>query len=171
MHKPPPDSRAVRCRCGEVEIELVGSPILVAACHCDDCQTGAALIAALPDATPVLDEYAGTPSVLYRKDRVHVRRGGERLTRLKLRPDSPTNRVVASCCNTPLMVTFDNALHWIPVYSTLMGDAAPPLEMRVNTRYIPAGLPRPRDVPSYRYFPPRFVLKLIAARIGMALGR
>lgn len=171
MPKPPLESLIVRCRCGEVEIELAGSPILVAACHCDDCQAGAALIAALPDATPILDKYAGTPSVLYRKDRVHVRRGGERLQRLKLRPDSPTNRVVASCCNTPLMVTFDSALHWIPVYSTLMGDTAPLLEMRVNTRYIPAGLPQPHDVPSYRHFPPRFVLKLVAARIGMALGR
>ena len=165
------DSLIVRCRCGEVEIELAGSPILVAACHCDDCQAGAALIAALPGATPVLDAYAGTPSVLYRKDRVQVRRGGERLKRLKLRPNSPTNRVVAGCCNTPLMVTFDNALHWIPVYPTLVGDAAPPLEMRVNTRYIPDGLPQPHDVPSYRHFPLRFVLTLIAARIGMILGR
>ncbi|WP_423067600.1 GFA family protein [Devosia sp. CN2-171] len=171
MSKPQLESRIVHCRCGEVEIELAGPPILVAACHCDDCQAGAAMIEALPGATPVLDAYAGTPSVLYRKDRVHVRRGGERLKRLKLQPDSPTNRDIADCCNTPLMVTFDNTLHWIPVYSALIRDAAPPLKMRVNTRYIPDSLPQPHDVPSYRHFPLRFVLKLVTARLGMLLGR
>jgi hypothetical protein len=171
MPKPPLASRTVRCRCGEVEIEIVGSPIQVVACHCDDCQAGAALIGALPGATSVLDGFAGTPSVLYRKDRIHVRRGEANLERLKIRPSSPTNRVVAGCCNTPLMVTFDSALHWVPVYLALLGDTAPLLEMRVNTRFIPEALPQPRDVPSYRSFPLRFVTKLLAPRIAMAFGR
>ena len=168
---PDPEVRNHRCRCGKVEIQIAGTPILVAACHCDDCQAGAAKLAALPDAPSVLDEYAGTPSVLYRKDRVRVVAGGDHIQPLKLKPQSPTNRVVATCCNTPLMVTFDNALHWLPVYPLLLGDAAPPLEMRVNTRLIPAGVPQPHDVPAYRTFPPRFVLKLVAARIAMAFGR
>jgi hypothetical protein len=165
------ETRRFRCRCGEVEIEIVGEPILVAACHCDDCQAGAKMIEALPGAPRLLDEYAGTPSPLYRRDRVRVRQGEDHLRRLKLRPNSPTNRVVAGCCNTPLMVTFDNALHWTPVYFALLGDAAPKLEMRVNTRFIPKGLAHPTDVPSYRTFPISFVWKLVAARIAMALGR
>ncbi len=168
---PRPEVSIHRCRCGKVEVEIAGPPILVAACHCDDCQAGAARLSALPDGPSVLDEYAGTPSVLYRKDRVRIVAGKDLVQPLKLQPKSPTNRLFASCCNTPLMVSFDNALHWLPVYPVLLGDKAPPLEMRVNTRFIPEGVRQPQDVPAYRSFPPRFVLKLVAARVAMAFGR
>lgn len=30
-----------RCACGSIELEVIGSPILGAACYCDDCQEGA----------------------------------------------------------------------------------------------------------------------------------
>ena len=53
--------RLYKCRCGEVEIEIIGPPILAAACHCDDCQAGAKLLEALPDAPRLLDGFAGTP--------------------------------------------------------------------------------------------------------------
>ena len=69
------------------------------------------------------------------------------------------------------MVSFDNALHWTPVYPTLLGEATPPLDMRVNTRFIPQGTPQPTDVPSYATFPPRFVWALLRARIAMLFGR
>jgi hypothetical protein len=162
--------RLVRCRCGAVEIEIEGAPIVTAACHCDDCQAGAALLLERGGIS-VLDRFAGTPSVLFRKDRVHVLNGAGRIEKLKLRPSSRTNRTIATCFGTPLMVTFDSALHWVPVYSQLFGSAAPPLEMRLNTRFIPPDIPAPTDVPSYRYFPLSFAVRLVGARIAMALGR
>jgi hypothetical protein len=52
----------VQCRCGEVEIELTGEPLLQFYCPCDDCQAvhGAA--------------YA--PDSVYPSDAVTVVRGG-----------------------------------------------------------------------------------------------
>jgi hypothetical protein len=35
----------------------------------------------------------------------------------------------------------------------------------------PDGIVRSRDVPSYRSYPPGFIVKLLASRIAMALGK
>jgi hypothetical protein len=155
----------LHCRCGQVEVALDGEPTLVAACHCDDCQAGAARIEALPGARKILSEAGGTYSALYRKDRYRVTRGAELLRADKLRAGTPTNRMVATCCNSGMMVTFDRTLHWIAAYRPGFGDTAPPLEMRVNTKFAPGLLPD--DVPAYRTFPLRFVLRLVAARVAM----
>ena len=161
----------VRCTCGRVELEAIGAPILSAACHCDDCQDGARQLAALRGAPPVMDDYGGTEYVLYRKDRVTCSKGAELLRDYKLRKDSGTNRVVASCCNAAMLVRFDRGLHWVSVYRGRYQAAAPALEMRVNTRFRPAGGAMASDVPSYAYYPLRFVAKLVAAKIAMLLGR
>jgi len=167
----PTSVRTARCLCGEVEIELAGAPILAATCHCDDCQAGSQMIEALPGSPTVLDAAAGTAYVHYRKDRIRILRGADRLRALKLNPTSPTNRMVTTCCNSAMLVTFDNALHWNPVYRGRLGADAPPVEMRVNTRFVPAGTTVPDDVPSYRGFPFSFVWRLLKARLAMALGR
>ena len=53
----------------------------------------------------------------------------------------------------------------------LQGDA-PPVEMRVNTKFVPAGSVLPNDgVPAYATASVKFVAKLIAGKIAMMLGR
>jgi len=42
----------------------------------------------------------GTDYVLYRKDRVQCVTGQEYLEEHRLKPDSPTRRVIATCCNS-----------------------------------------------------------------------
>ena len=158
----------IRCRCGRVEVTIEGEPIVTAACHCDDCQAGAARIEALPGAWTIKDEAGGTYSALYRKDRYRVTRGAELLRADKLRPGTATNRMVATCCNSGMFVSFDRGPHWIAVYRPPLGAAAPALEMRVNTRFAPG--PVPADVPGYRFFPFRFVWRLIRARLAMMAG-
>jgi hypothetical protein len=157
-----------RCACGSVEIEMTGAPILTAACYCDDCQAGAREIEALPNARPFRDPHGGTPMSLYRKDRVRVIRGASFLHARKLRPKTLTNRVVATCCNSAMFVSFDRGPHWTSVFSTAFDGDAPPLEMRVNTGFAPG--PVPDDVPSYSGAPFGFVWKLVRARIEMLLG-
>ncbi len=93
-----------------------GAPILTAACYCDDCQAGAEKLEALPGARPFHDADGGTWMALYRKDRHRVVRGAERLERTKLKPKSGTNRVVARCCNSAMLVDFDGGPHWISIY-------------------------------------------------------
>lgn len=159
------------CACGRVALEASGRPIACAVCYCDDCQAGSRAIEALPGAGPVLEPDGGTAYVLYRKDRVRCTRGAELLQPTKLRPGSATSRVVATCCNTAMLVTFDDAKHWVDVYRARVAGAPPPLEMRVCTRFRPAGSELPGDVPAYARFPLAFIGRLLAARLAMLLGR
>lgn len=165
-----PDKSSFTCSCGKVEVELAGPPILTAICHCDDCQAGAQQLADL-GITGVLDAYAGTPYVMQRKDRLKVARGGDLLQKHKLTEKTPTNRVVATCCNTPMFVSFDNAIHWYSIYRDRLGENAPEPAMRLQTRYLPQNVTLPDDMPAYASFPIRFALKLVGANIAMILGR
>jgi len=166
------DERELSCACGEVRIAVSGEPIVTAACYCDDCQAGAAQVEALRGARVIKDSDGGTWSALYRKDRYRVVRGAERLSRVKLRDGSPTNRVVATCCNSAMLVDFDRGPHWVAMYRPGFERPLPELEMRLQTRFAPDPEGLPRDgVPAYRMFPLRFIGKLLAARAAMALGR
>jgi hypothetical protein len=158
-----------RCACGEVELELTGVPVISVVCHCDDCQAGARIIEALPGAPAVLDAGRGTPYALYRNDRVNCTKGAELLEGHKLQPDSATDRMVASCCNSAMLVRLDPILHWTPVYRDRIVLPAPPLEMRIQTRFVPTDVALPADLPSFRGVPLRFFTRLIAARVVMTL--
>ncbi len=160
-----------RCACGEVELGIGGRPILAATCYCDDCQAGARQIGALPGAPQVATPDGGTPYVLYRRDRVAVTKGGERLRPFKLRPGSATTRVVAGCCNSAMMVVFDRGPHWISAYREHIAEDAPPIEMRVQTKFAPAPGTLPHDgVPTYRTAPLRFVLRLLGSLFPLPVG-
>jgi hypothetical protein len=75
----------VQCRCGEVEMELAGEPLVQFYCHCDDCQAvhGAA--------------YA--PESVYPSDAVTVVRGGPNAWTLKRNP-----RFFCGECGTRLFI-------------------------------------------------------------------
>ena len=117
-------STTLQCACGKVEIAAVGAPILTVACHCQDCWDGGRRIEALPEAPRIVDADGGTGYVLYRKDRISSVRGAELLQSHKLKAQSITNRVVASCCNSGLYVNFDRGPHWVSVYRARLGAAA-----------------------------------------------
>ncbi|HEV2516250.1 MAG TPA: hypothetical protein VGV07_13430 [Devosia sp.] len=161
-------TRLARCACGRVEVELTGAPAISVVCHCDDCQAGSQMLEALPGAPRILDAVHGTPYALYRNDRVRCVNGAELLESHKLKPDSTTSRMVASCCNSAMLVKLDPILHWTPVYRDRIVDA-PPLELRIQTRFLPEGVPLLRDLPSYQSVPLRFFTRLVGARIAMAL--
>ncbi|WP_437600082.1 hypothetical protein WMF28_00795 [Sorangium sp. So ce590] len=171
MSEPAKHITTARCSCGSVELEATGAPILGAACYCDDCQAGARQIEALPDALPVRDPDGGTAYLLYRKDRLRCSKGDQLLQGHKIRETSPTSRVVAACCNSAMFLRFDGGPHWVSVYRARFEGDAPPLQMRINTKFKPGNGDVPSDVPSYSTFPLRFVAKLVAAKIAMLLRR
>ncbi len=162
------ETTIARCSCGLVAYEITGAPILTAICHCDDCRAAGLEIEALPAARPVLDQWAGTPYALVRRDRVRCIAGEDLLVVHKRRPDSPTSRMVTSCCNSAMLVSFDSGPHWVSVYATAL-ERPPAMEMRVQTKFKPAGMVLPPDIPAYAVAPLRFVAKLVAARIAMLL--
>ena len=156
-----------RCACGVVEIEALGRAIFGVVCYCDDCQTAAGRIEAMPDAPPVRARDGGTPLIVYRKDRIRCLRGRDRLHKIKLRDSSPTNRWIASCCNSAMLLNFDDAKHWADVYRARFVGNPPPVEMRVCARFATGKLDNVEGLPVATGYPARFVARLILARLTM----
>ena len=158
------------CRCGAVVLEVVGAPIVHTACYCASCQEAGRRIEQLPDAPPLLDADGGTDFVVYRKDRVRCVQGGERLEAHRLKPDSPTRRMVAACCNSAMFLDFTKG-HWLTLYRASMPGSVPPLEMRVMTADRREGVVLPDDAPNYATHSGKFMWKLLAAWISMGFRR
>ena len=157
---------AAVCGCGAVRMELSGAPILSVVCHCASCQEAGKRIGAAPGAPPTLDVRGGTPFVLCRKDRIRCVAGGDQLETHRLKPDSPTRRVVARCCNVAMFLEFRNG-HWLSVYSGRFGDQAPPAEMRVMTRDKRPDVELPPDIPNLAAHSGRFMWRLLTAWVAM----
>jgi hypothetical protein len=158
------------CQCGKVRLEALGSPILTGACYCKSCQEAGRLFELLPSAPPALDPDSGTSVVLYRKDRVRCVMGQDHLEEHRLKPDSPTRRVIATCCNSPMFLDFTKG-HWLSIFRNRFLEGVPPLEMRVMTKERRAGVELSDDVPNYSGHSGRFMLKLLAAWIAMGFRR
>lgn len=162
-------NRIARCACGSVEFEATGAPILGATCYCDDCQEAGRQIEQLRNAPRVVDSDGGTGYLLYRKDRVKCSKGAELLLDRKLKEGSPTRRVVATCCNSAMFVDFQKG-HWFSIHRARFAGDVPPLQMRLQTKFRPQAAVDPGDIPSYATYPPKFVLKLVGAKIAMVFG-
>jgi hypothetical protein len=158
------------CQCGKVKLEAVGRPILTGSCYCTSCQEAGRRFEQLASAPPVLNPDGGTDFVLYRKDRVQCVTGQEYLEEHRLRPDSPTRRVVAACCNSAVFLDFTRG-HWLTIYRDRFPTGAPPLEMRVMTKERRGGIELADDLPNYGGHSGKFMLKLVAAWIAMGFRR
>jgi hypothetical protein len=164
------DLRIVRCNCGRVECEAVGDPIVSAVCYCNDCQAGGHQLEALAGALPILDPDDGTPYLTFRKDRFKCVVGAELLIGYKLSEGAPTQRFVASCCNSGMFLKFAPGF-WISAYRKRFAEPLPPIEMRNKTERRHSALPLPTDAPAYHGFPSKLFWRLIKARVAMLVGR
>jgi hypothetical protein len=158
------------CQCGKVKLEAVGRPILTGSCYCTSCQEAGRRFEELASAPPVLNRDGGTDFVLYRKDRVQCVTGQEDLAEHRLKPDSPTRRVVATCCNSAIFLDFTRG-HWLTMYRDRFPAGAPPLEMRVMTAERRDGIKFADDLPNYDGHSGKFMLKLVTAWIAMGFRR
>lgn len=122
-----------RCKCGRVSLEFVGAPIDSTVCHCSSCQKAGRLLDALPGATPILDKEGGTPFVLFRKDRMRCTAGETLLAEHRLTAETPTRRVVATCCNTAMFLDFTKG-HWVSMYRGRFGADVTGFDR--NSRYF-----------------------------------
>jgi hypothetical protein len=163
----PDDKISAQCSCGAVELVLQGAPMMTVTCYCDTCQEGSRRIEELPGASSVRESDGGTTYTLYRRDRLTYAKGSELLKDYKLEQNSKTNRVVASCCNSAVLMRFDDARHWIPVYRARLGPNPPAIQMRICTSFMPENGGIPNDVPSHREYPAAFILKLLSSRVAM----
>lgn len=158
------------CTCGQVKLDVIGAPILSAVCYCESCRSAARQFEQAPGAPPVLNADGGVDYCLYRKDRVKITRGGEHLQAHRLTEASPTRRVVAACCNAPMFLDFTSG-HWLNVYRDRLSPDAPPLEIGVMAKDLPAGTIRPDRLPTYSTHPAAFMIKLLASWAAMGFRR
>jgi hypothetical protein len=163
-------SVAAICQCGKVVFRTSGPPILAASCYCNSCQQAGQAFESLPSVPPLRDADGSTPMVLYRKDRVHCEAGKEHLAETRLKPDSPTRRIIATCCNSPMYLEFTKG-HWLSVYRKRIAIGAPPIEMRVMTKDRPADVALANDMPNYDTHSGKFMLKLLGAWVAMGFRR
>ncbi|MBL6750531.1 MAG: hypothetical protein ISP90_08410 [Nevskia sp.] len=158
------------CRCGKVELQIVGAPILRGICYCASCQEAGRRYRAASGFNPDLAEDGGTDYVLYRKDRVRCVQGGDLLEERRLKPDSPTRRMYARCCNTAMFLDFTKG-HWLSVYRGRLPDGMPPATMRMMTDERPSGVILPDDLRNYPRHSGILMLKLLRAWIAMGFRR
>jgi Family of unknown function (DUF6151) len=157
----------IHCRCGQVRIEVEADPIISTECHCSSCRAAAARLTKLPAAPAYLEPNGGTRFVLYRKDRVVFAMGHEHLREFRLTPVSKTRRVIASCCNTPVLLEFPNG-HWFSLYAHLWRQGAlPRLQERTMTGDLADPSALSADVPNRRRQSMAFFWRLLRAWAAM----
>ena len=155
------------CRCGAVRLEVEKAPMVAAECYCNSCRSAGERLAALPGGVPMLNDKGGTPYELYRKDRVRFVAGEELLRAFRLTPTSPTRRVVASCCNTPLFAEFQNG-HWLSLYADLWpAQSRPPMQLRTMTSDLPLDVVLDDRLPNAKQQTIGFFAALLGTWVGM----
>jgi hypothetical protein len=157
----------LQCACGQVRCTVDRGPMLSVECCCTSCRTAGCVMERLPGAPRIVGPNGATHLVLYRKDRIHFTRGTELLKEYRLTPDSPTRRIVAICCNTPIALDFTKG-HWLSLYSYLWSaHALPPIQMRTMTSDALEGTILSDDVPNHKRYAFSFFAKLLSAWVAM----
>jgi hypothetical protein len=156
-------NHVAQCRCGTVEIGGWGNPLVVAACYCDDCQAASERLAASANGAPAARADGGTEFMVFRRDRIACMRGAENLQPMRLTAASKTRRMIADCCATPMYVSFDDKRPWVSALRAGFGAGAPPVEMRICTRFRrPEN--KPEDgLPEHPAYPVAMILRILAA--------
>lgn len=165
------DTMRLWCRCGQVEMEVRGAPIISAECLCASCRTAAEMMVALPGAPTLRSATGGTRMELFRKDRVRCLSGAAHLREFRLKETSKTRRVVATCCNTPIFLDFTEG-HWIDLYDILWPPGTtPPLQMRTMASDLADASELPNDVPNHKTQSVGFFVQLLVAWAAMGFRR
>lgn len=161
------DVTDLSCACGKVHLEVRAAPILAAECYCNSCRDAGERLHALPGAPVVVGANGSTHFVLYRKDRISITQGKNLLRNFRLGPEAQTRRVIATCCNTPVLLEFKGG-HWCSLYANLWhGQALPRPDLRTMTGDLPAGQMLDDAVPSGGWETTKFYGKLLGAWVAM----
>ena len=159
------------CRCGDIEIAGWGEPIIVTACYCEDCQAAAQRVAERSSSASLANADGGTEFMVFRRDRIACRRGKDRLQAMRLTDTTRTRRMIASCCATPMYLAFDDKRPWASAFRSNFGADAPPVEMRICTRFRRSDDKAEDRLPSHSGYPPAMMARILAAWPLMLFSR
>lgn len=161
------DTTQIQCSCGQTRLEITGKSIASVECCCTSCRDAGSRMQKLEGAPPVMTDYDATPFVMYRKDRVAFRSGKDHLKSFLVSPEASTERVIATCCNTPVYLLFKGG-HWLSLYGTLWPKGMmPPAEMRTMTSDLPESAVLPNNIPNAKRQSLGFFAKLFGAWAAM----
>ncbi len=162
-----PMTTNLACACGTVRLVVERAPLISSECYCDSCRDAAGRMARLPGGRRVDNAAGGTHFVLYRKDRVRIPAGQDELRAFRVKPGSPTRRVIAACCNTPMFLEFKGG-HWMSLYAGLWPrGTAPAAQIRTMTGDLPEGTVLDDALPAGAWTTAGFYARLLAAWIAM----
>ena len=91
------------CDCRKVRLRLHGTCEAATICHCAECQT-AAVVFENQFNRARSEPGGGTTFAIWRKDRVDCVMGADHLAGHRLTDDTPSRRVIATCCGTPMFI-------------------------------------------------------------------
>jgi hypothetical protein len=91
--------------------------------------------------------------MVFRRDRIACIRGAENLQAMRLRNATKTRRMLAGCCTTPMYVGFDDKRPWVSAFRTSFGPDAPPVQMRICTRFRRPEHKAKDDLPDHPGYP------------------
>lgn len=163
-------SLALRCRCGEVALELDRPRRAVrGACYCRDCRAYAYFLAREGE---LLDAWGGTEIVAVLPSRLHFVRGHERLACVSLSPTGPL-RWYASCCRSPIgNTTRDGSVPHLGMIPTCLLESREATEAAfgpVRLRVFRASARG--DAPAMRPAAVLAALRYLAATLGSRIDR
>jgi len=164
-------THVAHCRCGAVEVCAWSEPLMVSACYCEDCQAAAQRLAASADLAPAASVDGGTEFMLFRRDGIACTRGADRLHAMRLTDASKTRGLIAGCCATPMYLAFDDKRPWVSAFRTSFGTHAPPVEMRICTRFRRSEEKVEDGLPSHSGYPPTMMVRILAAWPLMLFSR
>jgi hypothetical protein len=164
-------AHVAQCRCAAVEVGAWSDPIVVTACYCDDCQAASERLAASANSAPLAGADGGTDFMVFRRDRIACTRGADRLEVMRLRDVTKTRRMVASCCATPMYVSFDDKRPWVSAFRASFGADAPPVQMRICTRFRRTEAKAKDGLPDHPGYPAAMILRILAAWPLMLFSR
>lgn len=155
------------CQCGQFHMEVVGSPLLSAQCHCASCRKAARELANFGPARALTEDNGGTNYTLYRKDRVRFPHGLDGLHAYRLSATAPTRRVLTACCNSPVFVEFTGG-HWLSIYTSMwpMAERQRP-DLRTQIADAPAQTKFDHSIPASKWHTTKFYARLAAAWAAM----
>ncbi len=144
---------------------------MVAACYCDDCQAASERLAAAAHSAPSAGADGGTEFMVFRRDLIACTRGAERLEAMRLTPATKTRRMIAGCCATPMYVGFDDKRPWVSAFRASFGADAPPVEMRICTRFRRPDAKASDGLPEHAGYPVAMIVRIMAAWPRMLFSR
>lgn len=154
----------VSCDCGKVKYEALGEPIVTAVCYCDDCQDAGDRIDAIANVKPFRDEDGGTAYITLKDKDWKAVEGQNLLDAIKLKSNSPTERYVTTCCQSPLFIK-NSVGFWTSTYRARYAEPTA-LEWRNKIEKRRSALPFPDDIPRFKGFPLRLFARLFRARFS-----